>query len=123
MIKQIDNTIDRLIFDGNVVNNIVSIEFNNIYKYDSNFRYEIDKEHRTVTVIYREKTKFGFELPVIMIPLSPPISYLLFWKRTYTHQMTDTFKLEYSLAMYYTICLQTYLKNNILFNSKQLKTK
>lgn len=117
MIKHIDNLLERLTHDADTVQNVVDIEFKNTYKYDKNFIYEIVKENKEVIVMYKG-IKFGFTLPIIEVPLRPIVSWLFFFRRNYVHQVIDTYKLQYSLSMYYIVCLQTYYKNNLNINLK-----
>ena len=115
MIKEIDNIIDKLIYNANTSRG-TEIAFKNLYKDDKDFIYIKDKENKEVIVTYKS-IKYAFTLPVIPCTLKPPISWLWF-KRAYIHNMINTFELDYSLSMYYAICIHTYYKNNIIINIK-----
>jgi hypothetical protein len=86
------------------------MQFKNMYKLDKRFSYHIDKKKEKVTVHYQEIT-YEFDLPVMTINLAPAISYLLFFKKRYVHKVINTFKLEYKLAIHYSIVLNTHIKN------------
>ncbi len=87
------------------------IEFKQLYKLDKEFTYVVDKKTKEVKVSYK-KIQYFFTLPVIPITLSPPVSYLLFFKKRHIHNVVDTFQLNYQLALHYIICLNTFIKNN-----------
>jgi len=110
MVLNIDININRLTHNADTVKNVVDIEFKNLYKYDKDFTYNILKNDKEVVVDYKG-LRFAFETPIIKKDLIPIMSYLFFFKAQYTYEMIDTFKLEYTLAMYYIICLKTEYKN------------
>lgn len=111
MIAQIDAVIERLQHEANTEKNIVNIEFTNIYKGDKEFVYKINKAENEVVVNYKGVV-YAFPLPTITFKLRPPVTWLWF-KEVYVHEVTNTFKLQYSLAMYYNICVHTYYKNKL----------
>lgn len=106
-----DIIIDRLRADQH--NQVLDdIQFQNAYKHDESYTYKVNKKDKVVTVMYKNIT-YSFELPVITLNLSPPISYLFFFKKRHKHHVIDTFKLEYKLALHYIIVLQTVIKTQI----------
>jgi hypothetical protein len=106
--QDVDKLIDKLRSEH--YNRITAdMQFSNMYKLDENYTYKVDKKSKKVVASYKEIT-YTFDLPIIPIVLAPPISYLFFFRKRYTHNVVDTFKLEYKLALHYIITLQTYIK-------------
>jgi len=114
MLKQIDNLIESLLHEADTVKHNVDIEFNNLYKHDKDFKYTILKKDKEVMVNYKG-ILYGFTLPVISVGLMPTATYA-FFKKKYVYEMIDTFKLDYSLSMYYVICLHIYSKTQLNIN-------
>lgn len=110
MIKDIQVTIGNLIhvvkeheIDG-------TISFSNIYEYDLDFNFVINKRAKEVLIDYRG-IKLCFDLPLNREPINTKSIKSLFIAKSFLESI-NTVKLEYLLSIHYTICLNEFIKNN-----------